>query len=120
MNISINNLTKVETFAILFQNIKLFTEYINIDCNEERIYIQTMDNSKTSILEITIPKTWFCSYSCPIPVTLGINASIFYKILSSRDKVQTMQINYDTAEEDKLFIHMESSIKTVFDRNLIL
>jgi proliferating cell nuclear antigen PCNA len=117
MNISLNNLTKVDIFATLFQNIKLFTDQINIDCNEERMYIQTMDNSKVSILEITIPSTWFCSYHCPNPIVIGINSSIFFKILSSRDKVQTMQIIFSIEDEDKLFVHMNSSIKTVFDRN---
>jgi|Transcript_23211 hypothetical protein len=68
MDISINNITKVGIFATLFQNMKLFTDQINIDCNEERMYIQTMDNCKISILEITIPKSWFCSYSCPTPI----------------------------------------------------
>ena len=118
MKININNLTKVEVFATIFQNLKLFAEHVNIDCNEERMYIQTMDNSKISILEINIPKSWFCSYSCPKPVTIGVNSNIFHKILSSRDKIQTMEILYnDDDEEDKLFVHMESSIKTVFDRD---
>jgi proliferating cell nuclear antigen len=117
MDISINNIAKVEIFATLFQNMKLFTDQINIDCNEDRMYIQTMDNCKISILEITIPKSWFCSYSCPTPINLGINSSIFYKILSSRDKIQTMHICYDINDEDKLFVHMKSTMKTVFDRN---
>jgi proliferating cell nuclear antigen len=117
MDININNIAKVDIFAIIFQNMKLFTDQINIDCNDERMYIQTMDNSKISILEITIPKSWFCSYSCPIPINIGINSSIFHKILSSRDKIQTMQIHYDMDDEDKLFVYMKSTLKTVFDRN---
>ena len=116
MNIKINNLNKVEVFAAIFQNMKLFAEHINIDCNEDRMYIQTMDNSKISILEINIPSSWFCSYSCPIPVVFGVNSNMFYKILSARDKVQTMEI-YETDNEDTLFVHMESSIKTIFDRD---
>ena len=116
MNIQLNNLIKVDEFTMLFQNMKLFADHINIDINDERMYIQTMDNCKISLLEVVIPKSWFCDYSCPIPVTLGINTNIFHKILSSRDKVQTMHMYYNTAEEDKLYIDMESSMKTVFDR----
>ena len=63
MDIQLNNLTKVDEFAALFQNMKLFTEHINIDFNDERIYIQTMDNCKISLLEVIIPKSWFCGYS---------------------------------------------------------
>lgn len=108
---------RAETFAILLQNIKLFTDYINIDCNEDRLFIQTMDSSKISILEITIPKTWFASYSCPIPIIFGINSGIFNKILSSRDKYQMVFITYKMEQEDTLFVHMESLEKTIFDRN---
>jgi proliferating cell nuclear antigen len=117
MDIQLNNLTKVDEFAALFQNMKLFTDHINIDFNDERIYIQTMDNCKISLLEVVIPKSWFCVYSCPIPLTLGINTNIFHKILASRDKVQTMHMYFNTDEEDKLYINMESSMKTVFNRN---
>lgn len=118
MEICINNLTKLETFTTIFQHMKLITDSVNIDCNEERIYIQTMDNSKVSILEIIIPKSWFCSYSCPVPVIIGINCSMFHRILTARDKVQTMQILYDVeAECDKLFVYMKSPVKSVFDRD---
>ena len=86
MDICINNLNKLDEFATLFQNIKSYTDNINIDFNDERMYIQTMDSSKISILEITIPKSWFCKYSCSAPLTLGINSSIFFKIFICSSK----------------------------------
>lgn len=116
MNIQLNNLSRVDEFTSLFQNLKLFTDIVNIDCNEDRIYIQTLDSCKISLLEVIIPKSWFCVYSCPVPVTLGIHTNIFHKILSSRDKAQTMHMYYDSIEQDKLYIDMESPMKTVFDR----
>jgi len=118
MNIHINNLTKIDTFSIIFQNLRLFTDNVNIDCNDERMYIQTMDHNKISILEINIPSSWFCEYSCPIPIVLGMNANVFSKILLSRDKQQTMHIFHTNDDEDKLFVHMAvESINTIFDRN---
>lgn len=116
MNIELHNLGKVDEFTALFQNMKLFTESVNLDINEDRIYIQTMDSSKITLLEVIIPKSWFSIYNCPIPITLGINTNIFHKILSSRDKSQTMKMYLSPSEEDKLYIDMESSMKTVFDR----
>ena len=56
MDIKLNNLSKVDEFAALFQNMKIFTDHINIDINEERIYIQTMDNCKILLLEVEIPE----------------------------------------------------------------
>ena len=118
MNISIDNIEKLEIFTNIFQNIKLFTGTINIHCNEERMYIQTMDSSKIAIMDISIPKQWFCSYHCNSDVIIGISTIIFYKLLFSRDKSQTMQLVYEIDEKDKLFVHMKSSLrKTVFDRD---
>ena len=117
MDITINDINKLDIFTNLFQNIKLFTGSINIHCNKERMYIQTMDTSKISIVDIMIPKEWFCSYHCDSPIVIGISTLIFYKLLSSRDKSQTMQLIYDIEEKDKLFVHMKSVKKTVFDRD---
>ena len=72
MEIRITDPVKLETFANIFQNAKNVCDQINIDFNEERLYIQTMDASKISILEITIASSWFSSYRCPVPVTIGM------------------------------------------------
>ena len=117
MDITINDINKLETFTNLFQHLKLFTGSINIHCNEEQMYIQTMDSSKISIIDIMIPKTWFCSYKCDSSIVIGISTVILHKLLSSRDKTQTMQIIYKIEEKDKLFVHMNSIHKTVFDRD---
>ena len=50
MDITINDINKLETFTNLFQHLKLFTGSINIHCNEEQMYIQTMDSSTIIII----------------------------------------------------------------------
>lgn len=115
MNITINDLNKVEIFTILFQHMKSMSDLINIQFSQEKMYIQAMDSSKVSILEIILPKEWFCEYECDIPVTLGIHTNILYKILSARDKSQSINIEYD-GEEDRIFFHMSSNDTSIFDR----
>ena len=115
MKISINDLNKVEMFTILFQNMKSMSDLINIQFSQEKMYIQAMDSSKVSIIEIVLPNTWFSEYECTIPVTLGIHTVILYKILSARDKSQFINIEYDS-EEDRIFFHMCSNDKSIFDR----
>ena len=117
MEITITDSNKLDIFSSIFQNIKLFTTAITLQCDKERMYIQTMDSSKISIVEIIIPAKWFSTYKCDSNISISISTIIFYKLLSSRDKGQTMKIIYETEEKDKLFVHMESEEKTVFDRD---
>jgi proliferating cell nuclear antigen len=74
------------------------------------MYIQTMDSSKISVLEITIPSRWFDFYSCQLDnICIGVNTGILHKILSSRDKTQTIHFEYNAEDGggDKLLINME-------------
>lgn len=110
MEIQINNIQRGDQFAALFQHIKLLTEHINIMFNKERMYIQAMDSSHISIFEIFIPNDWFDEYILPndSSITLGISSSILFRILSSRDKSQTIKLFYDPESNDMLNIYMAS------------
>jgi proliferating cell nuclear antigen len=115
MKISINDLQKVDIFTTLFQNLKSMSEMVNISFTPEKMYLQTMDSAKVSILEMVLPNTWFCEYECQIPVTLGVHTTILYKILSARDKSQSINIEYND-DEDRIYFHMSSNDKSIFDR----
>ena len=121
MEIQLNDTVKIDVFANIFQNIKSVCDQINIDFNDERMYIQTMDASKISILEITILSTWFTEYKCTTPVTIGVSASLFYKIMTTRDKSQMLRIVHDSdvSSETLHFYMFEKSgeTKTAFDRS---
>jgi proliferating cell nuclear antigen len=108
MNIIINNIQKAECFAAIFQHIKLMTDNINMMFEKDRLYVQSMDSARVSIFEIIIPSTWFDVYTVETQVNLGLNSAILYKILNARDKQQSMQIEYDPDNDDKLSIHYTS------------
>ena len=108
MNIIINNIQKAECFAAIFQHIKLMTDNINMMFEGDRLYVQSMDSARVSIFEIIIPATWFDIYTVENQINLGMNSSILYKILNARDKQQSMQIEYDPDNDDKLSIHYTS------------
>lgn len=117
MNIVINDLAKADTFAAIFQHIKLMTESINILFENERMYIQSIDSSRISIFEIELPKTWFSEYtkSTTSTITLGVRVSVLYKILNSREKMQNINISYED-NSDALDIHFYSETKMEFDK----
>jgi proliferating cell nuclear antigen len=122
MNIALKNSDKADKFAYIFQHIKSFTEQINIMFEEERIYIQSMDSARVSIFEIEIASEWFDTYerTCAGNLCLGINASILYKILNTRDKSQELSIKYDEDESDKLAVRFANGSKSVFDKHFAI
>ena len=57
MNIQITDTTKCEILTSIFQNMKLFSNDINIMLELERMFIQSMDSGHVSIIELNIPNT---------------------------------------------------------------
>lgn len=110
MNISITNPQKAEQFAMLFQHVKAFTDHINVVFGKDRMFVQCMDTSHVSIMELYLPATWFCQYTHEFDdaITLGVSSSMLYKILNSREKTQVIEIAYTQEENDKLFVRMRN------------
>jgi proliferating cell nuclear antigen len=118
MEIFIQTPQKAEVFVALFQNIKQFTEPINLFFEKERMFVQTMDSAHVSILEISLPKEWFDEYKeNDNQMVIGLNVSVFSKILATREKSQTIRILYDMANLDKLFLHFVSENRSIFDKH---
>ena len=120
MNISIVDIQKAEIFAAIFQHIRVFTDNINIMFKSEQMYIQLMDSSHISIIEIVLPNTWFDVYKLTddVSLTLGINATILFRILNSREKTQAIHIHYENTDSDKLNIEFLSENKNEFNKYL--
>jgi len=119
MNILIKNTHKCEIFSSVFQYMKLFSENVNISFSENRLFLQAMDSSHISIIELSIPSDWFDTYEhTDNPnVTIGVNTVILFKILSTREKTQTIQIKYSSDDSDKMYVDFKSDNKTVFDKH---
>ena len=109
MNLLISNTKKAEIFTGLFQNIKIFTEVINIVFKKERLYIQAMDNAHVSVLEVDIPSNWFDKYEFKqeTDIVIGVNVVILFRILNARNQGQNIEIMYNhLKKEDELIIHL--------------
>ena len=118
---------KTDVFCSMFQHTKVMCDFITLHFSREQLFFQAMDASHVSILELRIPSEWFDSYSLSGSSAKGeeeeeggeegaekvadttncditINSSIFFKILDSRDKMQTLTIVYDRESSDTLKI----------------
>jgi proliferating cell nuclear antigen PCNA len=118
MNILIQQPQKAEQFSMLFQHIKLFTDHINMMFEKDQLFIQCMDGARVAIMELRIPSTWFDAYShsSESTITIGASSSMLFKILSSREKTQQMEILYSLEDSDKLCIHQTSENTSEFDK----
>ena len=121
MNITINSTGKAEVFGLLFQHIRLFTEHINVTFDKEKMFMQSMDSSRVSVFELSLPSTWFDNYehTSASAITLGIPATMLFKILNTRDKQQDIEIIY-IEEDDKLFVNFSSDNASVFNKRFEL
>lgn len=121
MNIEINNPVKADIFVTLFQNLKTFTNSVNVMFKDDKMFIQTMDSAHVSIIELSLPSTWFDVYEIGSGVTIGLSTVLIAKVLSTRDKTQHIHITSDHVDSDKLYLNFISSEttgkNTVFDRH---
>jgi proliferating cell nuclear antigen len=122
MNIVLTAQQKAEIFTTMFQHIKCFTDNVNVVFEANRMYLQSMDAASVSVFEYILPSTWFDKYehTCGSSIPLGINSTLFFKILNMREKGQEIHLLFDEEDSDKLFIHFTSDDKTVFDKEFEL
>ena len=76
MKVQISNLAKAETFSTIFQNMKLFSENINLVFTDDKMFVQAIDSGRVSVLELNIPSAWFDLYD-QTTTTIGVNSVIF-------------------------------------------
>jgi proliferating cell nuclear antigen len=103
LEIELSNQAKLECFTHIFQNLKTFTELINVQFTETGMSIQGLDSSHVSIFVVSIPANWFDLFRAS-SVTLGINTHILCKILFAREKTQKIRMEVCDEKEDTLFI----------------
>jgi len=119
MRIIINNKDKAKVFTNIFQNVKLFSEHINLMFEPTRLYVQGMDSSHISVFEIILPSSWFDEYNQEGTSVLGLSTQLLFRILNTREETQQVNIEYEDKDSDKMFLHFTGS-KTAFDKHFEL
>jgi proliferating cell nuclear antigen len=113
MIIEINDFKKAEQFVQIFQFLKLFNTNISLKLNNEFMFIQGMDSSHVSVYEIKLTNNWFDKYEIDESTNIGINVSIFFKILNIRADSQQISLNVN---QDNLDIELTGNDKNIYDK----
>ena len=121
MKLTITDIGNAEKFTHIFQHLKNFTDNINIDFLEDKVYIQGMDSAHVSLYEISFDKSFFEIYELSDDDNreIGINNVYLYKILNTRFPNQTIELNY-SADTNNLNIDFKSNQKDEFDKSFEL
>ena len=119
MEVIIEQGRKSQTFVTIFQHLKSKISDVNIIFNEEKLYIQGLDNSQIGLFELELLKSWFKKYDVTESVTLGIKCDIFHKMLNCIEKTQEIILRF-SSEGDVLNIIFISEEKGVFDKHFEL
>ena len=114
MEFQISDKKKCETFIHIFANLKYFTDNVLIRVDEEKMYIQGMDNSHVCVYELTLDKSWFSSWQVPEPFDFGVFLPTFNKIIHTWSEKQTIEMCATNA--DTLDIEFTSEVKGEFDK----
>jgi len=122
MNVVLSNTQKADTFCAMFQHMKAFTEHVNIMFESDHMFLQSMDSARVSVFEYNLPSGWFDKYehTNESAIALGVNSTLLFKILNTRDKMQNITLVFDPENNDKLYISFTSDSKTVFDKHFEL
>jgi proliferating cell nuclear antigen PCNA len=121
MNIQIHDAAKAELFVSIFQHVPKFTEHVNLMFEKDRFYVQSINSSHVIIMEVVLPASWFDIYSVLPDITMiGMNSSLFYKVLKKREKTQKIHLECENAEAELIQVHFSSennTDKTIFDKH---
>jgi proliferating cell nuclear antigen len=122
MNVVLSTPQKADTFSAMFQHMKAFTEHVNVMFESDHMYLQSMDSARVSVFEYNLPSSWFDKYehTNDTPIALGVNSTLLFKILNTRDKIQQITLVFDPENNDKLSISFTSENKSVFDKHFEL
>jgi proliferating cell nuclear antigen PCNA len=98
---------------------KAFTEHVNVMFESDHMFLQSMDSAHVSVFEYNLPGVWFDKYehSHGAAIPLGLNSTLLFKILNTRDKTQTIRLIFDPENNDRLSISFTSDNKAVFDKH---
>ena len=116
MHLIIDNKSKIEIFAALFNLLKNWSTSINMNFEKDRLYIQAMDKSHVCLANIDIKSKWFSEYETDKNIKICIDATNYAIMMNYALKHDKLEIKYIENEAEKLYINLFNKDKTDFER----
>ena len=124
MRLIIENKAKLETFVGIFQLLKNWSSHINMQFENDKLYIQSIDKSHICFANIEIKNKWFSEFDCLNNHKISVDSTHLAILMSYALKHNKLELKFEE-ESDKLCINFLSSKETkggfehFFELNLI-
>lgn len=97
-----------QIFRKTLEALKEIVEEVNIEFNDDGLYVQAMDSSHCSLVSLNFENQGFDTYRCGEKTTIGLNLAALLKIIKCGDSNDQLHIEKDP-NEALLKIKFESS-----------
>ena len=106
MRLLLENKQKQETFIAIFQLLKNWSNCINMNFENDKLYIQAMDKSHVCLADINITDNWFDHYDCQTNNKISVDSTHFAILMNYGLNQGTVELKFeDESEPEKLFIN---------------
>jgi len=106
-------LTQGKVFKQLIEALKDLVQEANIDCSDDEISIQAMDNSHVALVSVSLRSGGFDHFRCDRPISLGFNATNMGKILKcagnedvitlkAKDDGDSLELVFESPGQDRI------------------
>jgi len=106
-------LTQGKVLKQLIEALKDLVQEANIDCSDDEMSIQAMDNSHVSLVAVSLRAGGFDHFRCDRPITLGVNAANMGKILKcagnediitlkAEDEGESLTLMFESPSQDRI------------------
>ena len=118
-------LTQGKVFKQLIEALKDLVQEANIDCSDDEISIQAMDNSHVALVAVSLRSGGFDHFRCDRPISLGFNATNMGKILKcagnddmitlkAKDDGDALELVFESPGQDRIADFGEFAIMYIF------
>ena len=113
-------LTQGKVLKQLVEALRDLVQEANLDCSEDEVSIQAMDNSHVSLVSVSLRSGGFDHFRCDRPISLGFNAANMGKILKcagnddvitlkAKDDGDALELVFESPSQDRIADFGESS-----------
>lgn len=99
MKLILSNPDKISKFAVIFQNLKAFSDHVVLYLGVDGLYMQGMESSHCSCFESRLTWEWFDDFEYDKEhdaTSLGVNTHVLQRVLGTRRDGQTIELAADS------------------------
>lgn len=98
-------------FRTLWETLKEILVDVTLNFNSEGVKLNAIDGSRVSLIHLKLDACNFEEYSCPNPLSVGVNTMAVYRLLKSLTNTDCISWQIDPGEPNNLKLLVDNSEK---------